>query len=123
MRPKTALLYSAMLVAAVGVFLWIRSVGESLVAPDRLQLGQYATNAPTTAVTSFTHVLLALVVIILAARGLGYVFRRFNQPPVVGEMVAGILLGPSRHTRAEMCYNSYIDYKGGDCAKNSSHGR
>jgi Kef-type K+ transport system membrane component KefB len=94
-RPKTALLYAAMLAAAVGVFFWIRSVGKSLTAPDRLQLGQYAQNAPTTAVTSFTHVLLALVVIILAARGLGYAFRRFNQPAVVGEMVAGILLGPS----------------------------
>lgn len=42
-----------------------------------------------------SHVLLALVVIIVAARALATVFRRFNQPAVIGEMVAGVLLGPS----------------------------
>lgn len=95
MKPKTIVLYGAMLVAAAGIFLWIRSAGRSLVAPERADLGQYAMNAPTTSVTSFTHVLLALVVIILSARGLGLLFKRFHQPPVVGEMIAGILLGPS----------------------------
>ncbi len=93
MRPKTALSYGAMLIAAAGIFLWIRSAGESLTAPERLRLGHFATEAAS--VTSFSHVLLALVVVILAARGLGWAFRRINQPPVVGEMIAGILLGPS----------------------------
>lgn len=41
------------------------------------------------------HVLLALVAIIVLARLVGLVFRRFGQPPVVGEIAAGILLGPS----------------------------
>lgn len=36
-----------------------------------------------------------LLLIILSTQITGYVFRRFNQPFVVGEMVAGILLGPS----------------------------
>lgn len=36
-----------------------------------------------------------LVVILLAARILGLLFRRIHQPQVVGEMTAGILLGPS----------------------------
>lgn len=39
--------------------------------------------------------LLQIVVIIAVARGLGLVFKRINQPQVMGEMVAGILLGPS----------------------------
>ncbi len=95
MKPRTAFFYAMMLTAAAGIFLWIRSAGESLVAPARMELGHFAANAATTSVTSFTHVLLALVVIILAARGLGWAFGRFNQPPVVGEMIAGILLGPS----------------------------
>ncbi len=95
MKPKTAMSYGAMLAAAAGIFLWIRSAGNSLSAPVRTRLGQFAVNAPTTSVTSFTHVLLALVVIILCARGLGWAFRRFGQPSVVGEMIAGILLGPS----------------------------
>ena len=41
------------------------------------------------------HVLLALVVILVVARILGAMFRRINQPQVMGEVVAGILLGPS----------------------------
>lgn len=38
----------------------------------------------------------ALAVILIAARGSGWVARRWlGQPPVVGEMIAGVLLGPS----------------------------
>jgi Kef-type K+ transport system membrane component KefB len=39
--------------------------------------------------------LLQLIVIVLAARGLGALFHRIGQPPVIGEIVAGIVLGPS----------------------------
>jgi Kef-type K+ transport system membrane component KefB len=45
-------------------------------------------------------VLLALVVIIIVARVLGAAFGRLNQPEVIGEMIAGILLGPSLLGRA-----------------------
>ncbi len=41
------------------------------------------------------RVLLAVAVIIVAARALGSLFRIINQPRVIGEIVAGILLGPS----------------------------
>ncbi|HEX7703649.1 MAG TPA: cation:proton antiporter, partial [Kofleriaceae bacterium] len=34
-------------------------------------------------------------VILVTARGVGWLFRRVHQPQVVGEMAAGILLGPS----------------------------
>ena len=39
--------------------------------------------------------LLQIGLILIAARLVGYLFRRVNQPQVVGEMVAGILIGPS----------------------------
>lgn len=39
--------------------------------------------------------LTALAAVILLAQGLGRVFARFHQPPVVGEIVAGLMLGPS----------------------------
>jgi Kef-type K+ transport system membrane component KefB len=42
-----------------------------------------------------TRLLLQLVVIIAFARLLGAVFRQLGQPAVVGEIVAGIALGPS----------------------------
>src|SRR5581483_433435 len=40
-------------------------------------------------------VLVQLVVIIAAARAFGALARRLRQPAVVGEIVAGLLLGPS----------------------------
>src|SRR5436305_8708485 len=39
--------------------------------------------------------LLQVVIIVAAARILGSLFLKIRQPPVIGEMIAGILLGPS----------------------------
>jgi Kef-type K+ transport system membrane component KefB len=39
--------------------------------------------------------LTTLLVLIVCARLLGQVFSRFNQPAIIGEMVAGVILGPS----------------------------
>ena len=42
-----------------------------------------------------SHLFVQLLVIIAASRLVGMVFARCGQPSVVGEMAAGILLGPS----------------------------
>ncbi len=42
-----------------------------------------------------TILLLQIAVILAAARLVGWLFRKIHQPQVIGEMVAGILLGPS----------------------------
>jgi Sodium/hydrogen exchanger family len=39
--------------------------------------------------------LLQIVAIIIVARVMGFLFEKLNQPAVIGEMIAGILLGPS----------------------------
>jgi Kef-type K+ transport system membrane component KefB len=41
------------------------------------------------------HVLIALTVIVLTARAIGVLFARIGQPAVIGEVIAGIALGPS----------------------------
>ncbi|HEY7596948.1 MAG TPA: cation:proton antiporter [Actinophytocola sp.] len=41
------------------------------------------------------HLLLAIAVVVAACKAAGWVLRRIGQPPVVGEIAAGILLGPS----------------------------
>ena len=106
--------YALMVVGAVLAFLWIRQQGSTLVAPPPVGpgfLGAAAAPGPGAAAPGaaapgaaaasraagevLPHVLLALAVILLAARAVGLVFRRLGQPPVVGEVVAGILLGPS----------------------------
>jgi len=94
-RSRIALIYAISLGASIGVFFLIRSVGDSLVAS-----GASAPLGPAKPTTTETpdillHVLLALVVVLVLARVLGAIFRKLNQPQVMGEVVAGILLGPS----------------------------
>jgi len=45
--------------------------------------------------TPLSILLLQIVVIIFVARLFAAIFRKIGQPPVMGEMIAGILLGPS----------------------------
>jgi Kef-type K+ transport system membrane component KefB len=44
---------------------------------------------------NLTTLLLQICIILITSLGLGWVFRKIHQPPVVGEMIAGILLGPT----------------------------
>jgi len=85
--------------------------GDSVVRPAGQAAAPAATvNPPTNAQTEETFagrilrgnlrspiaiLLLQIIVIIIVARLFGAVFRRIGQPPVMGEMVAGIALGPS----------------------------
>lgn len=41
------------------------------------------------------HLLLALTLLLGAGHTLGYAFRRLRQPPVIGEILGGLLLGPT----------------------------
>lgn len=45
--------------------------------------------------SEFLEFILAIVVIIVAAKLGGYISNRFNQPSVLGELIAGLLLGPT----------------------------
>src|SRR5262249_35181148 len=93
-RARTLIGYAVMLAATVGIYLIIRSSGQGLGAPDptgpRFGAAPDAGSADT-----LLHVLLPPAVVIVLARGLGTLFKKFNQPAVVGEIIAGIILGPS----------------------------
>src|SRR4051794_21940403 len=45
-------------------------------------------------VSHMPHLLLQLAVILATARALALLLGRLGQPPVIGEMIAGIMLGP-----------------------------
>lgn len=98
MRGKLRLLlgYGAMLVAT-GAGLWaIRNVGYGLNAPAPPE-GQAAFGPVSHSgqLDLLLHVLVALFVITVLARGMGRLFNLIGQPPVIGEIIAGIMLGPS----------------------------
>lgn len=87
------LAYGLMVVGTIGAFLLIRGYGQTMTAPDSEVTVAKAQVSPNADV--FFHVLLALMAVVLAGRLLGRVFVYLGQPPVIGEVVAGILLGPS----------------------------
>jgi Kef-type K+ transport system membrane component KefB len=94
-RPRIALGYAASLIASIGIFLWIRRSGLSLAALDEPQARAAVQAVPADTGAVWVHVLLTLVVVLVVARTLGALFRFLHQPQVMGEVVAGILLGPS----------------------------
>ena len=90
------LVYCLMLGAGVAIFLLIRSVGESITAPAS------STVQPSIAIPESEgnvdvvfHVLATLAAILALGFLIGRVLRWFGQPQVIGEVIAGLLLGPS----------------------------
>lgn len=88
----SSLIYGLMLLGAVVAFLFIRDIGETLTAAGA-PLAQAVASIPKPDI--LLHVLLALAAVIVVGRILGKLFARIGQPPVIGEVVAGIVLGPS----------------------------
>lgn len=84
-----------MLVLGILLFLWIRLYGIGLTAPLSHDKELFGLSKGPVHTHSFMHVLLALMIILIGSRLVGALFRYFHQPAVVGEVLAGILLGPS----------------------------
>jgi Kef-type K+ transport system membrane component KefB len=84
-----------MVLSTIGLFLLIRRYGEFLTAPAPLGPAPLNQANTTPQVDVFWHLLLVLVVVIVTGRVIGKLFLFLQQPPVIGEVVAGILLGPS----------------------------
>jgi len=87
--------YIGMLAAGIGVFFLIRSYGETLSAPAPEPGSSAGVGAATGKGHALFHVLLALAAVIALGRVFGKMFSYVGQPPVIGEVVAGIALGPS----------------------------
>src|SRR5947207_769969 len=94
-RIWLAVIYGAMLTGAVALFLLINMYGVTLSAPDSATLGPAGAAPVGGKPDVLAHVLVALTAVLIAGRLLGLLFRYVGQPPVIGEVVGGILLGPS----------------------------
>ncbi len=95
-RSPRLFAYLLMLGVGAAIFFGVRAVGLHLEAPSPPADAVPFTGAGQgQGVEVLLHVLLALTAIIVAARALGALFRKIHQPPVMGEVIAGLLLGPS----------------------------
>src|SRR6266478_1008152 len=86
--------YAAMIGIALGLFLLIRWYGESLKPVAAIDHPAAAKATGFSSSDILRHVLFALATIIILGRSLGKLFTYLGQPRVIGEMVAGIMLGP-----------------------------
>jgi hypothetical protein len=85
--------YALMVAATVAVFLIVRHLGASLVAPQAAAGASGATGAAAS--NTLLRLLIALTTVIVTGQLLSRVLAFVGQPPVIGEVAAGILLGPS----------------------------
>jgi Kef-type K+ transport system membrane component KefB len=93
-RVGAAVGYSILILATVGAFLLVRAAGETLTAPPAAAVAGAAA-ASSGGASALRHVLVALAAVIVTGRILSRLLASLGQPPVIGEVLAGILLGPS----------------------------
>jgi len=91
---KSLLTYVAMLGALAAALVAVLRVGAQNHGAGSQALGQSKTLLATLH-EPLSLLLMQVVVIVVAARLTGWLFRRFGQPAVIGEMFVGIALGPS----------------------------
>ncbi len=110
MKKRWSSLFYILIVAGLGFAIyWIAKQGSALQTPaltaQQLQNEKATEGANSFQVftDSFQHgltdplavLLLQIIVIIASARLFGWLFKKIGQPAVIGEIVAGIILGPS----------------------------
>ena len=87
--------YAAMLSAAAAIFFLVARFGATLTAPPAPPPPIVTVGDAGPASNVVLHVVLAMAAVIGIGRLLGLLLARLSQPPVIGEVIAGIMLGPS----------------------------
>jgi len=108
-KKKNLLFYILMMVVFGAIIYWILKRGQALEKSGIIANSIAAEHAPAkhnslqVFMDSFNHnlshplpvLLLQIIIIVLCTRFFGVVFNKIGQPAVIGEIVAGIVLGPS----------------------------
>lgn len=102
-KYRNTIFYVVLVGTLLGVMYWMIHLGAQLEAPELLRGEKTSQGAwkdfTSTLFHSLQHplaILLAqIVTIIIAARIMGWICIKIKQPVVIGEMLAGIILGPS----------------------------
>jgi Kef-type K+ transport system membrane component KefB len=87
--------YFLLLVGAIASFSWIQRFGQELTAPTVTDTLATTSVSKSDRVDVVVHVLATLAAVIATGNLIASVLKRFHQPAVIGEVIAGIVLGPS----------------------------
>jgi len=102
-KYKNTIFYVVLIGSLLAVMYWVIHLGTQLQAPELLRGEKNSKGAWQDFIDTLIHsiqhplaILLAqIVTIIIAARIMGWICIKIKQPVVIGEMLAGIILGPS----------------------------
>jgi Kef-type K+ transport system membrane component KefB len=107
-KNKNLVFYILVIVVFGGLMYWVSQKGQEASTARIVNVPSHATEAPPAGsfglfVEAFTQnlvhplaiLILQIASIILVARVFGYIFNKIGQPTVIGEIIAGIVLGPS----------------------------
>ena len=102
-KYKNTLFYVGVTGGFTALIYWIITKGKLLEGRKNLAVSETGKGSWSDFITSIQHnfddplaILLAqIVMIILVARLFGWIFKKIGQPTVIGEIIAGIVLGPS----------------------------
>lgn len=104
-KYKNAIFYIVVIGGFLALMYWIvqsgkmLEFGKSVALPDDSKALDVLAMFKETILHSVTHplaiLLLQIITIVITARTFGFLFNKIGQPTVIGEIVAGIVLGPS----------------------------
>lgn len=102
-KYKNTLFYLSVTGGFTALIYWIINRGKELEKMETLVIPESGHDSWNDFLSSMQHnfqdplaILLAqIVMIILVARLFGWIFKKIGQPTVIGEIIAGIVLGPS----------------------------
>lgn len=94
-KRRVFLFYATIISVTLLGFWWIQIRGNSLSSQIVSPLAALGAKESHKQLDTLLHFLLALAVVIIVARAMGSLFKVFHEPPVIGEVIGGIILGPS----------------------------
>lgn len=87
--------YVGLLIFAIVAFAMVQHFGMTIEAPSPPSLDTGSSSTKGHGLPLMLHVLATLTAVVALGTLLGYLCRFIGQPPVIGEVMAGIFLGPS----------------------------
>lgn len=102
-RLKNITFYSVIIIAFAFIFYWITQQGEALEVGKHTVIHKVSNGPWIDFLNSTSHnfghplaiLLIQIIVILVVSRIFAWIFKKIGQPTVIGEIVAGIILGPS----------------------------